>query len=93
MTALPYATGYMDTVVYGCKDVCMSPWVCEAYPGQKQYSGLSCMDKAIVTHSVTLGLVILPNFLISYPFLKHFLPITCYRTFDFECKQKSTPEP
>ena len=30
MTTLPFATGSTDTVVYGCKDVCMSPCVYEA---------------------------------------------------------------
>ena len=30
MTTLPFAAGSTDTVVYGCKDVCMSPCVYEA---------------------------------------------------------------
>ena len=30
MTTVPFAAGSTDTVVYGCKDVCMSPCVYEA---------------------------------------------------------------
>ena len=30
MTTVPFAAGSTDTVVYGCKDVCMSPYVYEA---------------------------------------------------------------
>ena len=30
ITTLPFATECTDTVVYGCKDLCLSPWVYEA---------------------------------------------------------------
>ena len=30
MTTVPFAAGSTDTVVYGCKDVCMSPCVYDA---------------------------------------------------------------
>ena len=30
MTTVPFAAGSTDTVVYGCKDVCMSPCLYEA---------------------------------------------------------------
>ena len=50
MTTVPFAAGSMDTVVYGCKDVCMSPWVYMRVwsymkRGQNQYCG-SPRDKA-----------------------------------------------
>ena len=50
MTTVPFAAGSTDTVVYGCKDVCMSPWVymhvwSYMKRGQNQYCG-SPRDKA-----------------------------------------------
>ena len=44
MTTLPFATESTDTVVYGCKDVCMSPCVYAAmYVARSNsvHSGLS----------------------------------------------------
>ena len=50
MTTVPFAAGSTDTVVYGCKDVCMSPCVYMRVwsymkRGQNQYCG-SPRDKA-----------------------------------------------
>ena len=64
MTTLPFATEFADTVVYGCKDVCMSPCVYAAR-SNTVHSGLSPRDKTrtdITTHNVTWGPIILPNF-------------------------------